>query len=197
MKKRNHLKIGRFIRTVLAENGMPLVGPAFALGNIAPDLIYSYVFRRHTRSSSSDYLHKIIWRLCSDDIRPDGMAYSLYLGVMAHYICDFLCYPHTPAFNGSVRDHMLYEKGQSVGDGDWDLFDPEEIRYLGPARLIKKLDGDFSKREQFFLQNADAEYEDIPVALNVATWAAASVYLHASVFCPAADNPLNPTPAVK
>lgn len=38
---------------------------------------------------------------------------SLRLGILSHYICDFMCYVHTPAFKGSLKEHRAYEEEQS------------------------------------------------------------------------------------
>jgi hypothetical protein len=108
MKLGNHYKIGRLICQKMAENDMPLNEPLFVFGNLAPDLTFSYLYRAHVRALSSSYLDKRLQRLYKGGMAPGGARFSFYLGVMTHYICDFFCYPHTPAFKGGVREHVLY-----------------------------------------------------------------------------------------
>jgi hypothetical protein len=40
--------------------------------------------------------------------------YSLRLGMISHYVCDFMCYVHTSDFDGGFREHRAYEQEQSA-----------------------------------------------------------------------------------
>jgi len=179
VRVQNHYKMGCMICKEMKTGNMPLNKVLFILGNLAPDLFFSFLYRPHLRSQSASHLKKVLRRLYKGGITPERLRFSFYSGVLTHYVCDFLCYAHTPAFTGSMREHIRYEKQQTVNARDLLPFDVQKSMNLSLSRLTDILDEYILRREQFFMQNAERAGTDIPIAIYVATWAASSVYLHA------------------
>lgn len=158
---------------------MPLNTPVFIFGNLAPDLCFSFLFHKHNHTESAASLAKLLKRLYDGDIAFNEAMFSFYLGMATHYVCDFLCYPHSPAFKGGLREHVIYERKQTVNSDDMLPFYKQKSKNLSLAKLIEKLDGHISRREQLFSQNVGLTNCDIPLAMYVATWVASCAYLHA------------------
>jgi hypothetical protein len=179
MKVGNHYKMGRLICRKMAENNMPLSKIAFILGNLAPDLFFSFLYRPHLRHSSSPHMSRLIHKLYTDGLVPNRLRFSYCLGKLTHYICDFFCYAHTPAFQGTMREHIHYEKKQTVRDGDMPLFDRQNSVNLSLADLTDTLNSFITRNEQLLAQDPEMAHADIPIAVHAATWAASAAYLHA------------------
>ena len=175
-----HFRMARLINKQMAENGVGIDGLGFILGNLAPDMTFSYVFRRHTREVSLPHLQKQIKHLYEDGMDPCSARFSWHLGVMSHYVCDFLCYPHTPAFKGGAAGHFLHEVRQSVQASDLLPFNGQKSKGLDAVRLAAALDRHIERRERLLFLNGDEEYTEVPVAMYVAAWASSGAYLYAA-----------------
>jgi len=104
-----HHRIAKKVAEELDERGFHLHVMSFFFGNLFPDLIQSYIWRRHEYPASRDYLRKKIERLKK---RP--LFFSFQLGEITHYVCDYFCYPHSKSYNEDILHHMLYEIRQKV-----------------------------------------------------------------------------------
>ena len=96
----------------------------------------------------------------------------------AHYICDFLCYAHTSVFEGGVREHLMYEKNQAVIENEVLPFFKQDSMYYSLAELINTLNERILTRVQILSKNAEMSLSDIPIAINIASWATSAAYLH-------------------
>ena len=98
----------------------------FSLGNVLPDFSH-HRLRLHEEAASGTAVAHAIVRLCHWGVRSDRMLsrwYSLRLGMLAHYISDFMCYAHSPAFEGTLREHRAYEAAQADAMEDGACFCP-------------------------------------------------------------------------
>ncbi|MCL1790857.1 MAG: zinc dependent phospholipase C family protein [Peptococcaceae bacterium] len=179
MRVGNHYKIGRLICKKMAENNMLLNKPAFILGNLAPDLFFSFLYRPHLRASSAPHLNRLLGRLYNGSMTPDQLRFSYCLGKMTHYVCDFFCYAHTPSFKGTAREHILYEKNQTVRAKDMPIFSKQSSINRDFADLTNTLDSFITRNEQLLAQDVDMAVADIPLAIHAATWAASAAFLYA------------------
>lgn len=83
------------------------------LGNIAPDLTFSFVVHRHERAVASEHVRRGIARLVDGQMFEDfdaGFVLAERLGSLCHYCADFFCEAHTPRYQGNVREHYQYER---------------------------------------------------------------------------------------
>lgn len=178
MNIKNHCKMGCLIYESMATNGIRISKPLFVAGNMAPDFYISPFSRSHKRSTSASRLNKWVKRVYENIDSTSTGWFSFNLGILAHYICDFLCYPHTPAFEGGKWDHYIYEKMQVVDLND--VLPITKGAELNAEELIDVLNGYFIKREQILEQNADMAFADISVAMYVAILALTCVYHYVS-----------------
>ena len=171
--------MARLINRQMKENGVEADGLFFVLGNLAPDMTFSYIHRRHTRAVSLPHLEKQIRCLYKKGADPYGAVFSWRLGVMSHYVCDFLCYPHTPAYKRGAAGHFFHEVRQSVHSSDVLPLDKQKGRGLDAVKLTEALERHIERREKLLSQNGGQEYAEVSVAMYVASWASSSAYLYA------------------
>lgn len=108
-----HIVLGRAIHQ-LASTAMPIELNTrwFLYGNIYPDLSHYRISLPHYAQRSMPFVQRMIHTLCQMPLEADGRLspiQSLQLGMLCHYICDFFCHAHSPAFKGTLRAHLAYE----------------------------------------------------------------------------------------
>jgi len=163
----------------MASNDMQLRKRVYLLGNLAPDLIGSYLFRQHSYITCGARLRKLLRRLFDGNIARSSLLFSFYTGVMSHYVCDFLCYAHTAAFVGGVREHYKYEKKQNVNEDEMLPFDRQKSMNYSYSELKLDIEYCIDRHERILSRDSGTSTSDIPFAVYVATWAASAVYLSA------------------
>ena len=96
-----------------------LISPGnFIWGNLKPDSVSKYKFKKHYFDESFDMIVKKIEFLSSLSLDDIFIRYSIgkfnqELGVICHFLCDYFCVPHHQRWEfkspGAVKDHVLYE----------------------------------------------------------------------------------------
>lgn len=90
---------------------------ALLIGAVLPDSNPATYLRGFTRTGKPIGHHteqsfalilRLLSRLRRTGVRNVRQAYRL--GAMTHYLADAFTYPHTPGFQGRVRDHNRYER---------------------------------------------------------------------------------------
>lgn len=88
----------------------------FIYGNIKPDLSSKYFFKKHYMKESYDMIVSKVNYLCSLTLNNLSEFFSVgkfsqELGVICHFLCDFLCVPHSYRweFKHSMKKHITYE----------------------------------------------------------------------------------------
>jgi len=109
MRLKVHHKIGKKVCAELKEFGCQIHEKLFLAGNLFPDLIHSYIWCRHEYRYSREYIRKKL-----DMLRKKPRLFSFHLGVLAHYICDYFCYPHSAAYDKGIIHHITYEIRQKI-----------------------------------------------------------------------------------
>ena len=104
-----HHKIGKNICSEFKVSGLHINEKMFLLGNLFPDLIYSFLWRRHEYQHSREYVQKKLNKL-----KNKHWLFSFHMGVLSHYICDYFCYPHSTSYDKGLVQHILYEIRQKV-----------------------------------------------------------------------------------
>lgn len=114
MNKQTHLIFGEIIWKYLNDMyGITLNLGGFLLGNIAPDLTFSFVIHPHERGYASDQLKTLIDNAITAGDLMDfdaGFILAERLGAICHYCADFFCEAHTERYEGGLREHITYEK---------------------------------------------------------------------------------------
>ena len=171
--------MGSLIWAKVTEQGISVNKQFFVFGGIAPDLWISCVYRPHFRRLCAGRFYRLLRRLYSTGGMVGGLPYSFFLGVMTHYLCDFLCYAHTPAFKGGLREHMQYEKKQKVESANVLPLLVQKGKDIHYNQLINTLDDFITKRETYLMWGDESPDAEISIAINMAAWAVTCVYGHA------------------
>lgn len=128
MKYQIHRRLSEEIREGCEGRVNVRINPRwFTFGNVYPDCTHQRILHMHEADSAGEMVERMIHRFCRRGISDSKVLSrwrSLRLGIISHYVCDFNCYVHTAAFDGTLREHRAYEQAQGccpVGDGPHSL----------------------------------------------------------------------------
>jgi len=146
---------------------------ALLWGAIAPDILPQYKVKRHYKRESLNYVVGEIVKLIyisrflelSSDIDPiKNKIISKKIGIISHYLSDFVCLPHAErwTFPNSMIKHMNYEsklneysiyhefKKNIISVEDIDIFQDKTIRLkLLIKNYIEDVIDEYSKKTSF------------------------------------------------
>lgn len=105
----SHLAIGRLIYSQLLQNGYKLDYRRFVYGNVKPDISKMIRYQPHNINASLGFILDEMSSLTQYDYTDNSKDFSFRLGIICHYLTDFFTFAHNSSFEGSFRDHMLYE----------------------------------------------------------------------------------------
>ncbi len=109
---------GFFIENVEKDKKFLISDKHFVWGNLKPDSVSKYKFKKHYFDESFSMIVNKIKFLASLSLDDIFIRYSLgkfnqELGVICHFLCDYFCVPHYQRWEfkspGAVKDHVLYE----------------------------------------------------------------------------------------
>jgi len=110
---KSHLYIAHIVQdTVQANLPVKLNLAWFGYGSISPDFSLGRYRNRHFAKTAYQFIQDEINDLCSGDIdfnQGIPAQFAIRLGIVAHYVCDFFCFAHTPLFSGNMHKHLQYE----------------------------------------------------------------------------------------
>ena len=116
MKCRIHRALSEQIRECCEGRLNVRINPFwFALGSIYPDCTHQRLIHMHEIDAAGNMVRRMIGRFCRRSIFSGqnlSRWRSLRLGIIMHYVSDFSCYVHTPAFDGTLLQHRAYEEQQ-------------------------------------------------------------------------------------
>ncbi|NLL52809.1 MAG: zinc dependent phospholipase C family protein [Peptococcaceae bacterium] len=106
-----HLEIAKAINKKLKDDfSVKLHTAGFFYGMIKPDFSSRLKNIRHYQGDSLDFIQQEIKRLWEmDDSLKFSREFAESLGVVAHFIVDYFCFPHTKHFQGNLLIHVVYE----------------------------------------------------------------------------------------
>lgn len=103
-----HIVFSRYIFShCLKKLNFKLCKPMFMYGNIKPDLFPGTSDSSHTFKNNIGTVKDYSDMLLNNKL--DVKEFSLVLGVLCHYICDFFCIYHNENRNKSLIAHIKYE----------------------------------------------------------------------------------------
>jgi hypothetical protein len=147
----------------------------FILGNLAPDLCFSFVFRRHEYDYSAGFVRRMIFRLYEGHFNPRSVFFAYFMGMASHYICDFFCYSHSPAFRGNLWEHIKYEWVQRMNGQEELSFCGGDGQSLGFSRLMDTMDEHIKNHDRDLARGA-AGLTDMGLGMAAAGWLAEAVF---------------------
>jgi len=160
----------------MAENNMFLKKKWFMLGNLAPDMILSFIIIPHKYSLTAPYVSRLSVKLLNAKRKYRPIMMSFYLGVIAHFICDYFCYTHSELYKGGMRHHFMHEKKQELKKENLFVFFKNKSMKIDRETLAKKFHKYIAQWESMLCQNMDISENDMEFAIYIATWFTSSVY---------------------
>lgn len=112
MRKKSHVLLSVYLVNALDSNMLQTHRRAFIMGSVLPDCKPSFVTTKHNVEETFDKLCEFVDMLSLYSLYSNKFSTSYYrkLGEVTHYIADYFTYPHNKIFNGTIKDHCLYEK---------------------------------------------------------------------------------------
>lgn len=112
MRKKSHISLARYIVYNLEEAELLKHRKAFYLGSILPDCKPSFLTTRHEFHGTFEKMKQEINRLTTNytETNFNFRAFCRDLGQIIHYIADYFTFPHNITYDGSLKDHCMYEK---------------------------------------------------------------------------------------
>lgn len=159
-------------------------------GSIAPDVLPYYKTKRHYFDESGDYIAREISKLIyfSRYSYSEGNESKLFinymskkLGIIMHYLCDFVCYPHAyrMTFIENLRKHVKYEQDLALYARDnkfleesfRDVISCEDINFFEnfDIKLEKKVKAYLIKVIEEYKDSNHSFDNDLNFALNLST----------------------------
>lgn len=109
MRKKSHVSLAGYITGQETEIRHRAV---FKMGSIVPDLVPSFITKKHEINQTFDILEKKMNKVVDTYDSSKGLTLrrTKDLGVITHYIADYFTFPHNKEYEGSLKDHVIYEK---------------------------------------------------------------------------------------
>ena len=112
MRKKSHISLANHMLSEFREEALIAHAYMFQFGSLLPDLVPSFLTKKHRMDTTFDILEKKLRRVVEGHDSQDGLSMSECkdLGVITHYIADYFTLPHNEKFKGNLRDHVNYEE---------------------------------------------------------------------------------------
>jgi hypothetical protein len=193
MNSFSHYIVGSYLRKYIRrEYGIRLSAARFLYWNIMTDFRKPYNMLPHKAACWETRLKSEVEALAGHKQTHGsfGPDYSKHLGVICHFYADFFCFPHTPAYEGTFRQHFRYE---------WELyiFMRKPIRSLvmtdldvvsDACRDTEKIIGGYEALRQSYLSKQPSFENDLVFALR-ACLGAVTMITRASIMGPTVLSP--------
>lgn len=159
-------------------------------GSIAPDVLPYYKMKRHYFDESGDFIAREISKLIyfSRYSYSEGNESKLFinyiskkLGIIMHYLCDFMCYPHAyrMTFVENLRKHVRYEQDLALYARENKYIEEnyKSVIYCDKIKFFENSDIKLEKKVKNYLIDVIKEYKnsnhsfdnDLNFALNLST----------------------------
>lgn len=111
MNSYSHIRIGRFVlKRLQIKYGVSLPTATFLWANCRPDYSIKYKKIPHYKKSMEKDFKRLVEEILLYRWEKENIfLIADRLGVICHFICDFFCYAHSPAFSGGLKEHISYE----------------------------------------------------------------------------------------
>ncbi|SFD31207.1 zinc dependent phospholipase C family protein [Clostridium uliginosum] len=109
MKVKTHVKLAE-LSFIKNKNTIPKGFSKFMFnfGLVMIDQSWHVKTHPHYMQKSLGYINEKIEKLLS--VKKFNGYYSMQLGIVVHYICDFCCYSHISGSIGNIPYHLKYER---------------------------------------------------------------------------------------
>lgn len=112
MRKKSHISLAKLLIDNMQVQALNEHRAAFYIGSILPDIKPSFLTKRHSIEETFDILAKEIKKITVEYDINKGISsyYARHLGVITHYLADYCTFPHNTLFQGTMSQHIYYEK---------------------------------------------------------------------------------------
>lgn len=112
MRKKSHLALTNFILDYANSKEIIAKKRTLHFGGLVPDLIPSFLTKKHRIDLTFDILEKKIHNLIQHFDCDKGLTFfnTRDLGEITHYLADYFTFPHNVQFEGGLKEHFIYEK---------------------------------------------------------------------------------------
>lgn len=159
-------------------------------GSVAPDILPYYKLKRHYLDESIDYISKEIANLIyfcrySFNENNETSVFTSYiskkLGIIMHYLCDYVCYPHAyrMTFIGNMASHIKYEQDLNIYAKTYKLHEKDYKNKItvDNLNLFEDVDIKLKDKVKAYILNVIDEYKkenksfdtDLDFALDLST----------------------------
>lgn len=129
----------------------------FIWGNLKPDSVSKYKFKKHYINESFEMIINKIKFLSSMSLDDIYKIYSINkfnqeLGVVCHFLCDYFCIPHFQRWEfksaNAVKEHLLYENDLNKFSKEYKIKTDLNIHLT-------------SEKIEIYIMNLQKEYEGL------------------------------------
>jgi len=154
LRKKSHISLARYIVTSLDTQELTKHKKAFYLGSILPDCKPTFLTTKHEFSGTFDKVKEDIKKLtvASEMNISNHRAYWRNVGQVIHYIADYFTFPHNSHYEGSLKDHCVYEEHLKLGLREY-IRSGDAKRNIGKFIKFETLDALFQ-----FIKEAHEDY---------------------------------------
>jgi len=145
----------------------------FMYGNIKPDIFCNYFKDNHTIKGSIEIVKEHSQKLINGN--NNISRFSVELGVICHYVCDYFCIYHTDEYaNNNIFKHIIYEK--KLHARAIDMIEKENIKIKAKSNLLEGniVEFIYKMQEKYFNENQSLT-RDIIYALETANTVAQGI----------------------
>lgn len=138
----------------------------FMYGNIKPDIFCNHLKDNHTLDGSIELVAEYSKRLM--ECKFDISRFSVDLGVICHYVCDYFCIYHTNKYAGrNIFQHISYER--KLHNNLLDMLKEQKIEVKSNSSLYEKdiVKFIYCMQEKYFNEK-ESVAKDITYALKTA-----------------------------
>lgn len=112
MRKKSHISLGNYLIRSMKIRNLEQHRKAFLIGSILPDCKPSFLTKRHEIGQTYDDIKEMMCEL-TDNLALFFNTPHVYwrrMGEVLHHIADYFTYPHNEGYEGTLKDHCIYEK---------------------------------------------------------------------------------------
>lgn len=112
MNKSSHISLSLYMLERDALKDQNLHRRSFLIGSILPDCLPSFLTTRHTMPETFSLLKSEILKISIHYNRERKVTkyFSIHFGMIMHYLADYFTMPHNPGFEGTMKEHIEYER---------------------------------------------------------------------------------------
>lgn len=112
MRKKSHISLAKYIVDAMDAKELCKHKKAFYLGSILPDCKPSFLTTKHEFNGTFEKVQESIEGLTinCDIMSRNARVYWRQLGEVIHYMADYFTFPHNHTYDGTLKEHCIYEK---------------------------------------------------------------------------------------